>query len=57
MSADSPTPPALLWTTRTAMSNALALYLDESAETGDFVGQWAPTLQILGLHNRFTDCS
>ncbi|BDC50480.1 hypothetical protein F183_A27960 [Bryobacterales bacterium F-183] len=41
-----------LWTAVGAMGVSLALELAGKRQQGNFVGQWAPTLLILGLYNK-----
>jgi hypothetical protein len=41
-----------LWTACGAMAGSLALQMLGRKETGNFIGQWAPTLLILGLYNK-----
>lgn len=41
-----------LWTACGAIAGSLALQILGRREVGNFVGQWAPTLLILGLYNK-----
>ena len=41
-----------LWAAGACIAGALALQLMKRRETSLFVGQWAPTLLILGLYNK-----
>jgi len=41
-----------LWAATGAMTASLLLQLVGKQKTSNFVGQWAPTLLILGLYNK-----
>ena len=41
-----------LWAAGGAILGSLALMLAGRKDTANFVGQWAPTLLILGLYNK-----
>jgi hypothetical protein len=41
-----------LWAAFGAMAGSLALQMLGKKEQSNFVGQWAPTLLILGLYNK-----
>jgi hypothetical protein len=41
-----------LWTALGSMAGSLALTLLGKQKLADFVGQWTPTLLILGLYNK-----
>ncbi len=41
-----------LWTAVGSMVGSLALALSGKQKIANFVGQWAPTLLILGLYNK-----
>ena len=41
-----------LWAAGASIAGALVLQLMNRRETSLFVGQWAPTLLILGLYNK-----
>jgi hypothetical protein len=43
---------AFLWTAIGSMGVSLALELAGKRHLGIFVGQWAPTILILGLYNK-----
>jgi hypothetical protein len=43
---------AFLWAALSAIGGSLILQLTGKKEYGNFVGQWAPTLLILGLYNK-----
>lgn len=43
---------AFLWVAVASMAGSLALQLSGRREEANFVGQWAPTLLILGLYNK-----
>jgi hypothetical protein len=44
-----------LWAAGACIAAALALQLMERRETSLFVGQWAPTLLVLGLYNKLVE--
>lgn len=41
-----------LWLAAGAIGTSLALHFSGKREESNFVGQWAPTLLILGLYNK-----
>ena len=41
-----------LWTAIGTMVFSVIAHASNKRETGQFVGQWAPTLLILGLYNK-----
>jgi hypothetical protein len=41
-----------LWAAGACIAGALALQIMDRRDTSLFVGQWAPTLLILGLYNK-----
>ncbi len=41
-----------LWSAIGCMAGSLALHIAGASKKGNFVGQWAPTLLILGLYNK-----
>ena len=43
---------AFLWMALGAIGASLALQLSGKKETSTFIGQWAPTILILGLYNK-----
>lgn len=43
---------AFLWSALGAVAAALALHMSGKKEHANFVGQWAPTLLVLGLYTK-----
>jgi hypothetical protein len=43
---------AFLWSALGAIGGSLVLRLTGKGEAANFVGQWAPTLLILGMYNK-----